>query len=327
LDGHETSVAIERSSGSVTLMRYLCKFSVGLAHDGHRPGDVTVDRSDLLESVKARVNGLTPQSPFIFNVCADWTDSGLHAVFEFLLSATGRRPSADLHYAAAHPGGFFPLNVERVPSEDELNQSRWLYLTVPKFSLAKFKSVEPDGSYVITKVCSKKKIAFGCTTTVGWMMLFSEQLKSLFLESSLNAIEFKPVTLENGSPSGLWQMTSPVTFPSLSMKLLDGRRQPFTGDWSKGCGVEDGSYFPMVLRYQQSDVENLTNFDVALSTERLGWASHNIHRMHIVSQRFRRVAEKLAPGQFSYGLVAVGEGDELRTRYTIPELAPPSDAA
>ena len=52
-----------------------------------------------------------------------------------------------------------------------------------------------------------------------------------------------------------------------------------------------------------------------------------MHRMHIVSQRFRQVADKLAPGQFNYGLVAVGEGEELQSRYTIPELAPPRDGA
>ncbi len=106
------------------------------------------------------------------------------------------------------------------------------------------------------------------------------------------------------------------------MKLTDGQGGAFVGDTAKACCVDEGSYFPKVLKYHQKDMAGLPDVDVIMSAERLGgW--HNAHRMHIVSQRFRQVAEKLAPGLFSYGLVAIGEGEELQTRYTIPDLAPP----
>ena len=51
-----------------------------------------------------------------------------------------------------------------------------------------------------------------------------------------------------------------------------------------------------------------------------------IFRHCLVSQRFREVAESIAPGQINYGLVAVGHGEELKRRYTLPELAPSDDA-
>jgi hypothetical protein len=114
-----------------------------------------------------------------------------------------------------------------------------------------------------------------------------------------------------------------MAMPPLAMNLIDSKCQPFVGDPSKGCLISDGYYYPDVLRYRESDVASLSEFDLALSSECIG----RTDRRFIVSLRFRQVAEKLAPGQFSYGLVAVGEGEELRTRYTIPELAPPSDAA
>lgn len=219
----------------------------------------------------------------------------------------------------------YNVQVERLPEEADVANAPWFYLICPKQSLAKFKAVEPDDSYVVTKVTSKKKIAFGCTDHVGWMMLFSEGLKDKFLNSDLRGIGFKSVKLPNGSPSGLWQISTPARMPPLTMPLSDGQGNIFSGDSTKACILDEGSYFPQILRYRASDLVRVPDVDVIYSAERLGgW--HNAHRMHIVSQRFREVAEKFAPGQFSYGLVAVGEGEELQTRYTIPELAPPSDA-
>ena len=222
-------------------------------------------------------------------------------------------------------GTAYNVRVERLAEDHDLDNAPWLCLIAPKQSLAKFNKVEPDDSYVVTKVTSKKKISFGCTDHVGWMMLFSEGLKDKLLESGLCGLGFQSVKLEKGSPSGLWQITSPARMPPLAMQLTDGQGNPFIGDGCRACCVDEGSYFPMVLKYRESDLVEVPEVDVIMSAERIG-GGHNAHRMHIVSQRFRQVAEKLAPGQFSYGLVAVGEGEELQKRYTIPELAPPLDA-
>lgn len=139
------------------------------------------------------------------------------------------------------------------------------------------------------------------------MLLFTEALTSKFRDAGLNSAFFRPALLKDGRPSGLWQLWSTTVMP------------PKLDYWA-------GSYIPPVLRYEVDAVKDLPKFDVAVSSERAGPAPHNMHRYVIVSQRFREVAEKLAPGQFKFGLVAVGRGEELKRRYTLPELAPPEDA-
>ncbi len=234
------------------------------------------------------------------------------------------KPVANGHFVLANRSDYYNVQVERIPDARDLDTAPWLYLIPPKLPLAKFAAVEPDDSYVVKKVTSKKKLAFGCTDQVGWMMLFSAGLKDKFLGSGLYGLDFKQVKLENGDSTDLWQITSQMRMPPLAMKLTDGQGGLFVGDETKACCVDEGSYFPMVLKYRQQDMAKVPNVDVLMSAERLGGA-HNAHRMHIVSQRFRQIADKLAPGQFSYGLVALGEGEELKKRFTIPELTPPQD--
>jgi hypothetical protein len=192
-------------------VNFQCNFSVGLAHGLHRPGDVTVDESLLLETIRKTVKGGTPMSKMMYNVSADWTDPGLHTAFDLLQTATGKRPMADaVYHFLKRPQDRFVVKVDRIPNDEELNQSRWLYLIVPKLKIADAKNSqsEPDGSYVIDRVTSKRKIAFGYASWNGWMMLFSDTLKELFLGTELTPIQFRPVKLKNGSVSGLWQIHS-----------------------------------------------------------------------------------------------------------------------
>ena len=307
-------------------MNFSVSFSIGLAHDHHRPGDVTVDAPEIFCRLTSLEIGTTPLSKFVYNVEIDSRNDRLIEAFEMLKKHVGRKPVADLKYAVDHSDKFYPVLVRPEADKQELDSMRWLYLGVPEMFLAEFKAVEPDDSYVIRKVLGKRKLAFGCTRTVGAMKLFSVALKDELLKGGLHPLDFTVVKLEDGKPSGLWQMRSPVFLPPIAMPLVDAWGLPLTGDLSRGCGLNDGNYWPKILRYTTASVASLPDFDVAMSAERFGPGSHNMHRYCIVSQRFRQVAEKLAPGQFKYGLVAIGEGEELRTRYTIPELAPPRGA-
>jgi hypothetical protein len=134
------------------------------------------------------------------------------------------------------------------------------------------------------------------------MMLFTEALKNRFLEAGLSNLEFRKTYLEEGMPSGLWQIWSTLIMPP-------------------HLPCDPGSYRPVVERYEESAVAGFPRFDVAVGFEREGPAPHNMHRRVIVSHRFREVAERLVPGQFRFGLVIAGKGEELKRRYTIPELA------
>jgi hypothetical protein len=306
-------------------MKFLCQFSVGLAHDRHRPGNVTLSDSKSFNAIVKSGQGAVLANPLVCNVKCHWEDEQLARVFNIISTATGLKPLADSNFVLARRSEYFSVKVERIAEAHELDEVRWLYLVPPAQSLAEFKAVEADDSYVVTKVTSKKKVAFGCARPVGWMMLFSERLRDKFLCCGLRGMAFHSVKLEKGSPSGLWQLSSDMRMPPLAIQLTDGWGNPFSGDPSKACCADEGSYFPMVLRYRESELAKLPDDDLMMSAERLGWGGYNMHRSHIVSQRFRQIADKLAPGQFKYGLVAIGEGEELQTRYTIPELAPPRD--
>lgn len=142
------------------------------------------------------------------------------------------------------------------------------------------------------------------------MALFNTPLKELFVQSSLQGFEFRSVKKTNGTDSGLWQLWSPTIMPP------------------EACPI-NSAYQPLVMKYDENDVTTLPDFDVAFATEKpplnnpglgLYWP-----RRILVSQRFREVAETLVPGQIRYGLVAVGHGEELKRRYTLPELSAPEE--
>lgn len=304
-------------------MEYQLSISVTSEGNASLTDEVVISDKSLFCELRNRYpdNSINPAW---FKLRLSYQEAKRIGLFERFRSVTGKKPISDHYFAGAALDKYYVVNVERIPEPNELDEAHWLYLATPQLSLAEFRAVETDGSYVIEKTFRCKKIAYGSTRTVGEMLLFTESLKELFLQTDLQGIAFRPVKLINGKPSGLWQLMTGARMPPMAMELVVGmKREPFTGDDSQGVGPKEVGYFPMVLRYKESELTSLPDVDLIFSAERLGWTAHNNHRMHIVSQRFRQVAEKLAPGQFRYGLVAIGEGEELRRRYTIPELAPP----
>ncbi len=302
-------------------MKYQLSISVEFGNNPKGTEVVRISNAKLFSELRGRYPDKSI-NPKWFTIHISYEEAKAIGLFETFRSEINKTPLANRVCTPNDLGKHYTVQVERVHEEEDLENAPWFYLICPKLTLAEFKAVETDDSYVVAKVMSKKKIAFGSTRTVGWMMLFTEGLKDKFLSSGLRGIGFNQVKLVDGSPSGLWQITSTARMPPLAMQLTDGQGNPYTGDPTKACIEDDGSYSPPVLRYRESDLAGVPDVDVILSSGRLGFG-HNAHRMHIVSQRFRQVAEKLAPGQFNYGLVAVGEGEELQTRYTIPELATP----
>lgn len=304
-------------------MKYRLSIAVAFGNNPKETDEVRISNAKLFTDLRRKYPDKSSINPTWFTINISYEEALAIGLFETFRHEINKTPIAGFRqWTPSMLEKHYLVQVERVPEEDDLENAPWFYLICPKLTLAKFDSVEPDDSYVVTKVTSKKKIAFGCTDHVGWMMLFSEGLKDKFLDSGLRGIGFKPVKLVNGSPSGLWQISTLALMPPLANPLTDGQGGVFTGDPTKACVIDEGSYYPQVLRYRKSDLAKVSDADVLMSVERQGFG-HNAHRMHIVSQRFRQVAEKLAPGQFNYGLVAVGEGEELLKRYTIPEFAPP----
>lgn len=303
-------------------MHYWLEFSLSLKSE-ITPSEeaVVTDPEWFLHIRKAFANASINPNWFMIKVSLE--DALNQNLMQQVQSKSGKQPVADLKFACDHPNKYFNVRVERRFTKEELEQGAWLYLLPGERELARHGTVSPEGVYIVPKVHNKKNVHYGSNPPGPWMHLFSEDLKSKFLASGLN-VNFEPVLLEKGGLSGLWQLHSNQRMPILAMTLLDSRYQPFRGDQSKGCMIDEGNYYPHVLKFRESDIRMLPDFDVAFSQERFGF-QHQAHPQIVVSQHFRQVAEKLAPGQFSYGLVAVGEGEELQTRFTIPELAPPRE--
>ncbi|MFO1440190.1 MAG: hypothetical protein U1F81_17850 [Verrucomicrobiaceae bacterium] len=302
-------------------MDYRLTFNVSLGGDPAATDEVVISNEALFGKLRHKYPDKSV-NPRWFQLSVLYEEAKSTGLIHLLAEETKKRPVADSWYALNNLKGFFSVAVELEPSQHELDSQHLLYLAAPPTSLAEFEEVMEDDSYVVSKVRTKKKVCFGGTRTDGSILLFSDRLKELFIDSELKGVAFRPVKLPNESDSGLWQLYSDVRMPPLAMQLVDSWRKPYTGASGQVPILKNGTYYPVVLRYRQSDLKFLPNVDVLFSSERFGF-KHNAHRYHIVSQRFRQVADKLAPGQFKYGLVAIGEGEELRRRYTIPELAPP----
>jgi hypothetical protein len=302
------------TSAGLIFMKYTLQFTVGLAHGVHRPGDVNSQELKDFE-VFLQFSEATPypKNPNCCKIELNYGDQRLLAAFDEIAKKTGRQPTSDVRYAQTHRDTHFHVDVDCVSVEEDLKQAPWLYLAMPPPSvLAETDHVEGDDSYILKRVIgSTKRVAFGWGYTYG-VMLFTGPLKELFLKSDLKGFGFKLVMKKSGKPSGLWQLESPTIMPESVTDSVSG------------------SYRPPVLRYEEHVVRDMPEFDVAFERATPALINPTLERYAprriIVSQRFREVAEKLAPGQFKFGLVAVGEGEELKRRYTPPELAPPDDA-
>jgi hypothetical protein len=177
-----------------------------------------------------------------------------------------------------------------------------------------FDQKREDGGFTVKGAGRRTKLLFGGAEYMTLCMIFKDQLKNELMKAGLRGIEFRPVRISKGKQVPLWQLWSEVEMPPAINRL-----EPEEGSFCMPQLADEGSYTPSILRYEQSSLDLARLPDVVRAQECI---MSGIPCM-LVSQRFRQVADKLAPGQFRYGLVAVGEGEELQKRYTIPELALP----
>ena len=289
-------------------MEYFVKFCIELLSQRRPSSNIQTRDVGLFNWMRETVQDGTSLDPIWFVVRARHDDPNLRLALEKLCAETGRRPCANMWYVREHRGTHFNVDVTLVPDEVDMRSCRWFWISSHS-RLAVSDRVNEDDSYVVQKVSGPRKTpAYGNAFSIGTMALFNAPLKEAILQSSLRDFEFRSVKKTNGTDSGLWQLWSPTIMPP------------------EACPI-NSAYQPLVMKYEEKDVAALPDFDVAFATEkpplnnpglRLFWP-----RRILVSQRFREVAETMVPGQIKYGLVAVGKGEELKRRYTLPELSPP----
>ena len=295
-------------SHSQLTVKYLINFSIQLLGTRRPTANIQTTDADLFHWMRERLHDGKSINPVWFGVCARHDHPDLRVALEELRTETGRQPCAEYGYYLDHRDTRFSVDVTLVPDESDLQSCRWLWISSHS-RLAVSDRVNEDDSYVVQKVSGPRKTpAYGNAFSIGTMALFNAPLKEAILQSSLRDFEFRSVKKTNGTDSGLWQLWSPTIMPP------------------EACPI-NSAYQPLVMKYEEKDVAALPDFDVAFATEkpplnnpglRLFWP-----RRILVSQRFREVAETMVPGQIKYGLVAVGKGEELKRRYTLPELSPP----
>lgn len=318
--GRQFSLTSGRMSWPYWSVNYLLHICIYYKPERVPSADVVITDRSVFDDLRRRFPN-TSINPNFFSFDVDYRDAAASGLLDELNHASGKRGVADLMRACEDPSAFYVVKVVRRCEPEDLDQCRWLLMELGLTSLAKDGGVAPDGGYSIGKR-TKGKANYGSDfigPLPGWMHLLSEKLKDEFLKSGLK-VDFRPVPLTKGGDSGLWQLHTELRMPPLAMKFRDSHGRPCEAGLAQGGLIDD--YYPYVFKYEEAAVRELPPFDVAFSAETFGFA-HQLHRRIIVSQDFRRVAQKLARGSFPYGVVTVGSGQELQARYRIPELQNP----
>jgi hypothetical protein len=133
----------------------------------------------------------------------------------------------------------------------------------------------------------------------------NDELKQTLESMGISELQFhevltKPLKWEN-APS-LWQMHSSVSMPPILNQLRTRLGRRFAGDpvsWSglddanDGIHFVDGPYIPPEANYRRTQVEAMDAFYVAQMREKFGgWIGSATHPI-IISQRFRKILNKL----------------------------------
>jgi len=98
-----------------------------------------------------------------------------------------------------------------------------------------------------------------------------------------------------------WQFTSDLILPKLSpaCTLVDRYGNPFKEGEDKGCWLQEGLHCPAEMHYRRRDLEQVSEFDVALTAERFGMHPNNWYPYTVVSQRaYQLISEQDPKAQF-----------------------------
>ena len=297
------------------VMIYRVQFCIAFNDPNVGFSEISITDESLFQKIRRHYPG-TSINPRWFIAELPYEEAVETKLFVAIYNKTGRRPATQSYYTPPSPQTFFQVSVIRIPSEEEMNESSLLLLLPPEGILATydFNDVPKDGSFVVKGAGRRSKLLFGGAEYQTWCMLFKDELKNALLQSGLSGIQFRPVKISAGKQIPLWQLWGDAEMPSPTMnrcKVTSTERMP---------SFDDEGYSPAIPRYEKHRLSLFTMPDVVRMQEScLGYAP-----CMLVSQRFRQVADKLAPGQFRYGIVAIGEGEELKNRYTISEFAPPN---
>lgn len=199
----------------------------------------------------------------------------------------------------------FAVQVERRFSKSDVENARWLVLW-PKHAIATMVPAKygESGEYVVEADARlrKSKSEFGSLYYGG--IACSDRMRPSLEAAGLKGLSFRPVSVEPPEKSArfrrLWGVWSHVVLPPNLYPLVDGQGDLFDGDWFTGCFFDDGGNAPSAPRYRMSDLEQIGDFDVAVTSERTGTHPGVAFRKMIVTQNFRAILGKMSVKGLEY---------------------------
>ena len=217
-------------------------------------------------------------------------------LIELIASRYGYTP----YYAKIIPATLreqsFGIVRTRKFSAAELAAADFLCLEDAGKVIANFKNGTPEQFdkeiYVVEKNRYKKKVQMGALAPFHGIAV-TRKLKDALQKSGLIGLEFSPVI--NGND--IWKLGSSIFMPRCSTKLVNGKGDEVQFDeWSDILGLrlfDDEGFRPCQLSFRTDEVEEMGEFDIAMTQERTGPSLYSSFRDLIVSQRFRQELEGL----------------------------------
>jgi hypothetical protein len=156
------------------------------------------------------------------------------------------------------------------------------------------RSLESDGFLHLPAREMSKGWAFA--EACWWWVVVRGHVKTAVEGAGLKDVGFQPVKVNfkdrEIETDRLWELTSSLTLPPLSphCTLFHSDMTPFSGDYSKGCRLEERHYVPAEFHYRREDLAKVGEFDLARTHEEFPYSYPNPRKYHklVASQRFYR---------------------------------------
>jgi hypothetical protein len=212
-----------------------------------------------------------------------------------LLKAQGMRPWPDGTSEASREA---TANEYRLTYLRQYEQSDYekapLLVPAPHARADLDRSLESDGFlHLLSREMSK---GWSFAEACWWWVVVRGHVKTAIESAGLNHVAFKPVKVNfkdrEIETDRLWELTSSFELPPLSpiCTLFHSNMTPFSGDYSKGCRLEERHYVPAEFHYRREDLAKLGDFDLARTHEEFPYSHPNPRKYHklVASQRFYR---------------------------------------
>lgn len=233
---------------------------------------------------------------FLIIECAE-NSPELEQVLETIHSDAGLVPQRDaLHWRTDE----FTIEKRKIFGKKDVEESMLLHLQPAKQCLeVKLNDQLEDESLDLPRQKKLERLTVAANAFAGGPFVISESCREQLQRSGLRGLSYLPVTVDGHSASPpLYRLSSDVSLPRCNIPLRtvdtvtneNGEIEfvPFTGDYSRGCyfGIFLALCDGWQLSYRSSDLPSLEDFDIAVTTERIG-CSNRAFREIVVSQRFR----------------------------------------